>query len=173
MSTILTGAILIAGTIGIVLLLLFINKRNTKKRTKALLNAANEAGAGEGLNFSSQEILKDKIIGLDGVNQRLLIFDFQNTNQVTNIQLADVKECSIKKEYESINFGNNKKADIEQQLRTIAIKFSFRHKTGFFSLSFYDSMLHSVYEIAELEAKAKHWETILSKLILKDSKATA
>jgi hypothetical protein len=172
MSTILTGVILIAGTIGFVLLLVFINKRNKKREDKALINAVNEAGVEKGYSFSSQELLKDKIIGLDGVNQRLLIFDSKNTNHVTNIQLADVKECSLKKEYESINYGNDKKADMEQQLRTIAIRFSFKNRSGFFSLSFYDSMLHSVYEMAELEAKAKHWEMLLSKLILKDARAT-
>lgn len=173
MSTIITGAIVIAGTIGIVWFLIFINNRNNKRRNKTLINVFNEAGAGQGLTFSSQEVLRDKIIGLDGQHLRLLVFDFLHTDAVTSIKLSEVKECALQKEYQNVNFGNEKNADMEKTLRTIAIMFSFKNRPELFSLSFYDSMLYSIYEIAELEAKAKAWEILLSKLILKDIKATA
>lgn len=172
MSTILTGIILIAVTAGIILFLAALNKKKTERRNRELINVASKAGASLGLSFSSMEIFKDKIIGLDGVKRQLLILDFLNDNTVISIRLADIKECSLKKEYEQVNFGNEKKTDMEQRLNKICLRFSFRNRPDHFFLSFYDSMLHSVYEIAELEAKAKHWELLLSKLMLRDTAAT-
>lgn len=173
MQTIITGAIVIAGTIFIVLFLFFMNRRNIRKRNKTFFRAFTEAGTSRGISFSSQEMLHDRIIGLDRQHQRLLVFDYIRTELVTIIKLPDVKDCILTREYQHINFGNDKKAEMEKSMRFILLTFSFKNKPEQFTLSFYDSIRHSVYEMQELEQKARKWETLLSKLITKDTRAIA
>jgi len=59
------------------------------------LNTFNQAGADKGLTFSSQEVLTEKIIGLDGLHHKLLIFEFNNSNAIMHINLDDVKNWEI------------------------------------------------------------------------------
>lgn len=167
MSTILTGAIVIAATAGFIMFFIYVNKKNSIKRDKELMYAFDEARAGEGLSFSNHEVLRDKIIGLDGVHKKVMVFDFLNAYTITSIKLADVKECVLKKEYLDINFGNGKNSDMEKTLCRIAIKFSFKNNAESVSISFYDNTLYSIYEKRELEDKAKKWEKLLSNLMQK------
>jgi len=173
MSTIITAAIVILSTTGIALFFIFINKRTTSKRNKALLHFFNQAGSENGLAFSSQEVLKNKIIGLDGLNQTLSVFEFLQSDKVIHIRLSDVHNCTLKKEYETVSFGNGKSADTEQHLRSINLKFTFKNGQDPVSISFYDSNFHTIYEMAELEAKTRTWETILSKITCKEVKKEA
>jgi hypothetical protein len=173
MSTIITAAIIIAGTIGIFLVFIVHNNKRAKKRNRALLQAFNQAGAGLQLSFSSQEFLKDKIIGLDGVHRKLLVFDTRQTQPAECISLGEVKACVLKKDYVRINHGNGNNTDFEQVLQSIALQFSFKKREAVFLLPFYESSVHSIYERAELEEKAGYWETLLSKLLVKDPPGTA
>jgi len=173
MSTLLIGAMVIAGTVAIFMLFIFVNKQNSNRQNKALLSAFNHTGAVRGLSFSSQQVLNNKIIGLDGLRQQLLILDFAGDNTVTQLPLDEVKDCTIKKSYKSVDYGNAKKSAIEQELQSIAVEFTFKNRPGNFTLSFYDSKLNSVYEMAELEAKARDWQVLLSKLVSKDMEARA
>ena len=67
MSTIIIAAILVISIIGIFVIFASISKKNARKRNKTLLKRLSKSGSEHGLSFSSQEILKNKIIGLDGV----------------------------------------------------------------------------------------------------------
>lgn len=171
MQTIITGAIVIACTIGMVLFLSYLNKKNIQKRNKAVFKTFSERGAGLGVSFSSQEMLKDTIIGLDRLHQRLLIFDHLKTQSVTSILLSEVRQCVLTKEYQQINFGSEKQSDLEKTLRSIVLKFSFKNRPDQVELSFYDSMHYSIYEMAGMELKARKWETLLCKLMAGENKA--
>ena len=173
MQTIITGAIVIACTIGMVLFLFYINKKSIQKRNKAVFKTFSEKGAGMGVSFSSQEMLKDTIIGLDRLHQRLLIFDHLKTQSVTSLLLSEVKECVLTKEYQHINFGSEKQSDLEKTLRAIVLKFSFKNKPDHFELSFYDNMHYSIYEMTGMEQKARRWESLLCKLMAGESKVMA
>jgi hypothetical protein len=72
MSTLSIALIIVIATVCIPLIFILINRRNRKKRNKALLNFFMEEGSKQGLSFSSQEILRSKIIGLDTAKQTLL-----------------------------------------------------------------------------------------------------
>lgn len=173
MSTLMIGAMIIAGTIGIFLLFIAVSNKSAKERNKALLNRFHQSGAEHGLSFSSQEVLNNSMIGLDGVQQKLLVLDFSTGYTISCIALADVKDCTVKKEYENVDFGNSKKPDIELQIRFTGIEFSFIKRTGTFFLPFYDNRNNSVYERKDLETKAKEWQLILSQLLLKDAAVRA
>jgi len=172
MSTIIVAAILIISTILIFLIFIYINKKNERDRNETFLTLFSKAGTKYGLSFSSQQILRNKIIGLDGLQNKLLMYQFENNNIIC-IDLAKVKSCTVTKEYDSVNMGTEKKSKIEKQLRSININFDFKSSLQPVAIPFYDSNINSIYEMAPLNAKAEDWQILLSKLLLKEHKARA
>ena len=173
MSTIIIAAILVISTIGFSAIFVSISKKNARKRNKTLLKLLGNAGSEHGLNFSSKEILKNKIIGLDGLNETLLILEFENANNIIRINMREVKNCTVEKKYDSIVIGTERKSKIEPQLRSIDLKFVFKNGSEPISVLFYDSSINSIYEMQELEAKAKNWEKMLSGMISKELEVRA
>jgi hypothetical protein len=172
MSTLIVAAILIAGTILISVIFININKKNERKRRESLLSQFSKAGSERGLSFSAQEVLKNKIVGLDGLQRKLMVYEFSTSN-VTVIDVGAIKNCSVKKGYESLNIGTGKKSKVENYLTSIVIQFQFIGNADPISVSFYDSACNSIYEMAELEAKAKDWVTVLSKMLVKEHRTLA
>lgn len=173
MPAFITGALIVAGTITIIVLLIAINKRSNRRQTRALLDGFNHEGAIRGLSFSSQEILKNYIIGLDGLHRQLLVLHYSGTAVYTSLPLADIKTCIVKKTYESVDYGSTKKSQVEQELRSISLQFSFKNKTDDFFVDFYNSRENSIYEMEELEIKAKDWQLLLSKMLQKEMEVRA
>jgi hypothetical protein len=173
MSTLSIALIIVIATVCIPLIFILINRKNRKKKNKAFLNTFMEEASKQGLSFSSQEILRSKIIGLDSVKQTLLVFDFNNDDNIKCIKMSEVKSCSVEKNHDSIDIGTKRQAKTESHLRSIDLKFIFKNGAGPVSVSFYDSSINSIYEMAELESKAKTWEVLISKMLFKESKARA
>ena len=174
MSTIFIAALLLICTIGIPILFVSLRKRNVRKRNEERLNLFRHSGAKYGLSFSRQEILHNKITGLDEVNKTFLIYDFKNEDNVILINLVKVRTCALVKNYENINMGNDKKVKKERHLASIDIIFEFRNSGDKpVSISFYDSWVDNIYELTDLESKASYWEAILSKIAINKFGATA
>jgi hypothetical protein len=167
MSTIITALLIVIGAVCIPLIFILINKKKSRKLNKEYFKLLYQEGEKHGLSFSSQQLLKNKIIGLDGTKEALLILDLENAGNVICIPLSMVKNCSVEKKYDSILIGSEKKAKIEPHLRSIDLEFAFRNSNEPVSVSFYDSDVNSIYEMSELKAKAETWEEILSKMISK------
>ena len=72
-----------------------------------------------------------------------------------------------------LNIGTDRKSKVENYLTSIVIQFQFIHSAAPLGISFYDSACNSIYEMAELEAKAKDWVAVLSKMIAKEQKSLA
>jgi hypothetical protein len=173
MSTLIVAAMLIAGTILISLLFVYINKKNEKKRKDQFVKLLNVSGQRHGVSFSSQEFLSTGIIGLDGVKRTLLYIEFANANNVTCIDLAEIKNCTLSKEYSSVLVGTQRNNKTEKTLTSIGILFSLKKGIDPLYVSFYDSGCNSIYEIIELEAKAQNWVSLLSKMTTTEQKAIA
>ncbi|HEY6977804.1 MAG TPA: hypothetical protein VH396_16005 [Chitinophagaceae bacterium] len=173
MSTLLVAAIVIASIILFCLIFIYINKKNESKQKEKFLNLFKEAGFKYDLSFSRQEVLRNKIIGLDSLKRTLLVFEFAPVESVICINMAEIKNCTVAREYENVNIGTEKKSKIEKDLRSIVIQLDFINSVDPVSVSFYDSGLNSVYEMTELESKAKQWVSVLSKMIERDHKARA
>ena len=173
MSSLIIAAIIIASIILFCLLFIYLNKKTERKQKEKFLNLFNEAGSKYDLSFSSQEVLRNKILGFDDLKRTLLVFQFAPVESVICIYMAEIKNCMVAKEYENVNIGTEKKSKIETHLTSIAIRFDFVNSAEPVSISFYDSGFNSVYEMEDLEAKAKHWVSMLSKMIVKDHKARA
>lgn len=173
MSTIIIALLIIITTIAIPSIFILIKKKKNKKRNEIFLNLFSQEGSKQGLSFSSQELFRSKIIGLDGIKQAFLVLDFENANNAICINMAEVKNCTVEKKYDSIVIGTEKKAKIEPHLTSVDLKFIFKNNSEPVSVSFYDSNVHSIYEMSEMEVKAKTWEALLNKMIFKELRATA
>ena len=101
MSSLIVAAILIAFVAVCCLLFVFISNKHKNKAMSDLLNKISEVGTENKLSFSSHEILKDSIIGADGIQRKILFVKKLNfeTYQDYLIDLEEVKSCSVKKVY--------------------------------------------------------------------------
>jgi hypothetical protein len=166
MSHLIVALIIVLVTIIIPSIFILIHYAKVKKRKEQMLNFFRKLGSLHNLSFTSQEILRNKIIGLDGLQRKILIAE-DNKHQYDSkiIDLGEVKTCKIKKIYNAIQTDDSQKNKPEGHLNAIVLEFNFKNENAPFALEFYKDIKHSVYEMAELESKAQHWETMLLKMM--------
>lgn len=116
------------------------------------------------LSFSSHEVLNNCVFGLDDVNLKIFVVT-RNASFYGSfiIDLNNVIACTVKKSYGSINVGGLKDHKLEHYLEKIALHFELDHKPPV-EIIFYQNSNNHVSEIQVLEQKAKHWETVLTKM---------
>jgi len=166
MSTIIVAAIIISVIISISLKLVSINNKQRKKTSTELLNHFSKLGTGNNLSFSSQEILENCIIGLDGIQRKLLILKKIDKDEYDSIllDLNEVRKCSKKNIYTRVNIGTSKKERFENHLDKIVLDFDFIDNRQPVQILFFEPITNHVFAMLELEQKAKKWETILSQI---------
>lgn len=166
MSTILVAAILVGFLAFFIVLFTTNEERKKRTRRNQFLSCFSELGSLNHLTFSSQEILKDTAIGLDGVHRKLLVVTRNNEATFSNqlLNLNEVKTCAVKKQHGTV-YAGSKKNPMEHYLEKVAIHFEFRNSQEPIEVVFYHHISSDVYEIKEMSEKAKHWEVILSKLL--------
>jgi hypothetical protein len=171
MSTLIVSIIII----GVVVLLMmgfsFINKRNKKDKEQRFVDLFNRAGEENGLSFSSQEVLRNKIIGLDGIHRKFVIVNEQE--KITIINLDDIKKCFMQKNMETYSRVDEKSSGYEMFVKSIELQFEFIEGKGNERVLFYDYLLHPLIEAKLMETKAKDWEMILNKMVITPAKARA
>jgi hypothetical protein len=166
MSTLIVAAIIVGFILAICLLLRFIDRKQNKDRKKELLNHFVQSGTNNGLKLSSQEILNSGIIGLDGIQRKLLILNGHNgefNSQV--IDLDEVKTCSVKKHYTTITMGNPKNSKPEQHLEAVVLHFCFYESKLPIEIPFYSHIHDPIYQLSERDQRARYWEMILTKML--------
>lgn len=166
MSTVIVAAILIIFVAGICLLLALVNNKQKRKALHYRLQQFSKEGTKHNLSFSSQEILENCTIGLDGIQRKLLVMQ-QNDAAFHSflINLDEVKACSVKRLYGTINDADTKAKSAEQFLEKIVLHFAFTNGQAAVQVPFYEHLTNNVYEVSTLEAKAKRWEEILSRMV--------
>jgi len=167
MSSVIVAGILIAFVAFCCLLIVLISYKHKNKAMNYLLNRISEVGSENNLSFSSQEILNNCIIGADGIHRKILIVKKidSKTYQDYLIDLDEVKSCSVKKEYGFIKAGEANGRSLGQHLKSIILHFEFAINKEPIDVSFYNHTENSIYQLKEMELKAKHWEIILSKML--------
>ena len=166
MSTIIVAAILISAITGICLVLVSINNKHRQKTASELLDHFSKLGTKNNLSFSSQEILENCMIGLDGKQKKLLILNKNdNVEYVSSlVDLNEVKNCSKKNIYTRVNIGTTKKERFENHLDKIVLDFDFIDNRQPVQILFFEPITNHIFAMSELEQKAKKWETILSQI---------
>jgi hypothetical protein len=134
---------------------------------KQLLDHLSRLGSAYKLTFSGQLILKDYIIGLDGIQRKLLVLKGIANKKPEHymIDLNDVYSCTIKMHYGHISVNGLKKIKLEQYLEKMTLHFKFIRSAMPADIVFYKKTDNPVSELAELEHKAKKWKELLSKML--------
>jgi hypothetical protein len=166
MSTYIVAAIVIGSVVSICLLLISIHNKHNREAMNQLLKYFSQLGTENDLNFSSQEILKNCILGLDGVQRKILVVQREDGFFGSFIiDLREVKNCTVKKIYRTINVGDIKNRKLEQNLEKIVLHFDLK-KNSSVEVVFYKHFENHLLEALELEQKAKNWDAILSKMLI-------
>jgi len=131
-----------------------------------MLSFFKSAGAVHDLSFTGQEILGDKAIGMDGPKRKVLIVEERNGEfDAQMIDLFEISACTVKKVYSAIHSNEYRKNRPEDYLKSIVLEFGFKSGKPPVVVFFYKNESNSVYEVRELEARTKRWETMLSGML--------
>lgn len=134
-----------------------------KSKRKRLLNLAKIVKE-QRLSISKLDEMGSSVIAIDTANRKLLYLkNAPDTSSCLIIDLNNLQECTIKKQYNSINAGDLNKRKISDFLRTIFLNLRFKNDHGSVSLPLYEAQKDKQDDVEQLEAKAKKWETIVSK----------
>lgn len=138
---------------------------------KQLLDYFSRLGSKYHLNFSGQEILKDCILGFDGVNKKLLLLSGigQGLYREQVIDLNEVSRCSVKKYYGRIKANALATASLDQYLEKMEVQMDFHNNKEAVVIPFYKPASSTLNELPQLEQKARRWKTLLAKLLPKNN----
>lgn len=118
------------------------------------------------LSFSKQEILSNKLIGIDSKKRKLMILKKVNDKPVCCvIDLQHLHSCSVKKTYGSINAGGLKRKRLEEFLNSISLQLGFKEEKETVIINFYEQEFNNLHECSDMEIKAKQWACIFSDFI--------
>lgn len=163
MSTIAFSVLIVLFVVFLFIGLIYINNNQKKKAVTVLLERLSKSGAQNNLTFSSQELLSDAVIGFDAMRLKVLVLhqDNEAACEWHLIDLELVKNCSVKKIYKPFYEGTSNKKAIENYLDKIILLFEFTDNQEPIEINFYRHISNNIYEMQELEHKAKKWETML------------
>jgi len=118
------------------------------------------------LNITNQDDVGANVIGLDITKRKLLYAKkTPGASSYLIIDLNNLESCSIKKEYSNINAGELKAKKLHQFLKSVFLKLVFKNGTGAVSLALFDAQKESPENLEQLEAQARKWENLVSKLL--------
>lgn len=135
-----------------------------KKKVKLLRHLSNE-GAANNLVFCSQEIFKNRVIGIDGIHRKIMLIEKNDRDyQSSIISLDDVNECRM------ITKRNSQKqehvtSESETETATVEIRFEFNNHSKPAFIRFGDGLIYSRKELEFLRAKAQYWCIMFSKML--------
>jgi hypothetical protein len=174
MSSIIVAFLLIALIVIICLALVSINNKHRQRTAIEIVNLFNKLGQEKNLSFHNKEINENFIIGLDEVHKKLLgLRKTDNKYSSLVIDLDQVKSCSKKKIYRTINMGTIKKQKFETLVDKIVLQFDYMDKREPAQISFYEAGRDHLFDMNDLARKAGNWEIILTKTINNKLRSTA
>ena len=164
MSNIIVAAIVVASVVFVCILLVGIHNKQKRIAMNKLLNYFREAGTTNNFSFSSEEVLHNCVLGLDGVRRKMLVVTREGSFfHASTIEVDDIRTCSVKKIYGTIQAGDLNDHRLEQYLHKIVLHLEL-NKSSAFEIVFYRDSDNHLFETPELEQKARNWETFLTKM---------
>jgi hypothetical protein len=164
MSALIIASIMVGVLMAISFLLISIHNKHKRRDMNNLLNFFSHAGIENKLSFSSQEVLNNTVLGFDGIHRKIMVVrkeEGEFTAQI--IDMNEVIRCTVKKVYGTIRADDLKDSKLEQFLEKIVLHLEFE-KEHSAEIAFYSNVENHVYQTQQLEQKARHWESILSKI---------
>lgn len=118
------------------------------------------------LAITKQEVLQNKIIGLDKKNKRILVVESDKKKCYSKfIDLHELKTCKIKKIYQAIFANNFRQNTLEDHLSSISLEFNFKSTSKPCSLEFYKNTSHKTHLLSGVEHKANVWKATLLQML--------
>jgi hypothetical protein len=118
------------------------------------------------LQISNEDEVGDNVIALDVVKRKLLYAKkTPETSSCLIIDLNNLEKCTIKKEYTSINAGELQTKKLHHFLKSILLHLVFKNGSSAVSLPLFDGQKEQQGNVEQLEAHAKKWETLVTKLL--------
>jgi hypothetical protein len=156
--------LIITIVISVSLTFLIIRHSLREKKAEKLLADFYEVVAEFKFHLSKHEVLGNRIIGLDDVNNKLLFFTrTSNKSEGFLIDLAEVKSRAVEREYGLINSYTKYWTNIEPIVRKIVMRLEYKSDANPLALTFYDKSNDSFSEMPERVVKAIEWQSLLSK----------
>ena len=138
----------------------------SKRRIENLVRKLSMEGAANHLTFCSQEILQNKVIGIDGIHRKIMILEKKKEGYYSSIiSLDDVHDCQLVTKSGSINSGNLKKFGAANHPASLELQFDFNNHSQPASIIFSNEMFNSKREFDFLKAKAEYWCIMFSKML--------
>jgi hypothetical protein len=117
---------------------------------------------------SRHSVLRNRVIGLDLLNIRLLYLQLNKNNSTcVEIRLRDLEDCTVKKQYTPIGAGSLRNNGLHEYLKSISLVLYFKNGRQSIGIPFYEKKKDRLYHLSELEAKARSWQTTVLKLMQK------
>jgi hypothetical protein len=142
----------------------FISNYDRRKKEKLFRQLSRE-GATNGLTFCSQEILQDKVIGVDGIHRKILILERKkNLYNTSIISLDEVHHCQLVTNEE---ISDPAKKTFGQQISAgaLELRFEFNNHHQASSIIFTNGLNNSKRDLVLLKAKAEYWAVMFSKML--------
>jgi len=174
MSSIVIASLFILFLALIILVLVSLNNRHRRKLAGDLVGHFNELSERDNLSFTRKEIMENFVVGLDESCKKLFVV--RRTGDRYDSQIIDLKEirkCSMKKLYKSINMGTVKKKRYESRFDKIVLEFNYFDNRNPIEIPFYESGVDHLSDKADLEQKAGSWAASLTQMLNMNLKNTA
>jgi hypothetical protein len=167
MSTLIIALVVVGLIVLVCWLFITIERKQKRKEQHALMHRVSQVGVENSLSFSSQELLKRHVLGVDGVHRKLLILNVMDDGSCSGIilHLDGVKSCSLKRYYGPIDADALQLQRLEQHLQRVVLQFELKGDQLPITVIFYDHADNPVHECRELEQRARDWETLFSKML--------
>ena len=142
----------------------------TSKRKKQNLCALlSKEGTLHNLIFCSQEILQNKIIGVDGIHRKIMVLE-KNKKKFNSaiISLDEVENCELITTRRIQGTHTLNKVDSEKNIEAVELQLEFKNSSQPASIIFFDSSVNSMRELDLLKAKARYWNIMFSKMLVRN-----
>jgi hypothetical protein len=147
--------------------------KSIRRKKENLFLRLSLQGTQNNLTFCSQEILQNKVIGIDGIHRKIMIVEKIKKNyNYSVISLDEVQNCELVTT--SGVFPNDiKKTEKDNTTQAVELLFEFKDHARPASIIFYNGLVNSKKEFFLLKAKAAYWNVMLSKLLTRQATANA
>ena len=135
------------------------------RKIKRLFNLAKVAKERK-LHFSNFDEVGSNVIAIDTTKRKLLYANNSpDSSSCLIVDLKNLQECTIKKQYDCINAGDLNKKKMSDFLKSIFLNLRFRNSSVPVNLPIYEVQKNYADNVEQLETKANKWRAIVAKLL--------